>query len=76
MYDGNELSILTRLPRGHEWHVLALVDDGSGDVSVQDVDAEGEYPQLDQSVVALGLLRCPPTDDAQRYVENGSQALD
>ena len=42
---------------------------------MEDVEAEGEDPELDQPVVPLRLLRRPPTDDAQGYVEDGRQAL-
>ena len=59
----------------HERYVVVLVDDGARDVGVEDVEAEGEDPQLDQPVVPLRLLRRPPTDDAQGYVEDGRQAL-
>ena len=59
----------------HERYVVVLVDDGPRDVGVQDVEAEGEDPQLDQPVVPLRLLRRPPTHDAQGYVEDGGQAL-
>ena len=59
----------------HERYVVVLVDDGARDVGVEDVEAEGEDPQLDQPVVPLRLLRRPPTDDAQGYVEDRRQAL-
>ena len=52
-----------------------MIYDGSGDVCVQDVDAEGEDPELDQPVVALGLLARPPANDAQGNVEDRGQAL-
>ena len=42
---------------------------------MEDVEAEGEDPQLDQPVVPLRLLRRPPADDAQGYVEDRRQAL-
>ena len=42
---------------------------------MEDVEAEGKDPQLYQPVVSLRLLRRPPTDDAQGYVEDGGQTL-
>ncbi len=66
---------LACLSRCHEGHVLVLVDDRSGDVGVQDVEAEGEDAKLDEAVVALRFLRGPPAHDAKRNVEDGRQAL-
>ena len=65
----------TRLSWRHQGHVLVLVDDGPGDVGVQDVEAEGEDAELNQAVVAFGFLGRPPANDAQRDVEHGGQAL-
>ncbi len=59
----------------HKWHVLALVDDGPGDVGVEDVDAEGKDPELDKASVAGRLLGRPPADQSQGDVEHRGQTL-
>ena len=64
------LHFFLTLSRRHERHVVVLVDDWPRDVGVQDVEAEGEDAQLDQPVVALGLLGRPPTHQAKGDVEH------
>ena len=60
----------------HEWQFIVLIYDGSGDVGVQDVDAESKNSKLDQSIVAFGLLARPPTHDSEGNVENRCQSLE
>ena len=55
--------------------VIVLIDDGSSDVSVQNIDTKCKNSQLDETIVTVWLFWGPPTHDAQRDVKHRCKTL-
>ena len=48
-----------------EWRVVVLINDGSSDISMENIDTKDKDSELNESVVSFRFFGRPPADNAQ-----------